>query len=46
MRISPDEILYHHPSISLADIYAALAYYHDRQEEIRQKIAVDVEFAR
>jgi len=45
MGMSPDEILYHHPSISLADVYAALAYYHDRQEEIRQQIAVDEEFA-
>ncbi|MBC1237171.1 DUF433 domain-containing protein [Nostoc sp. 2RC] len=46
MGMSPDEILYHHPSISLADVYAALAYYQDRQEEIRQQIAVDEEFAR
>ncbi|WP_414572943.1 DUF433 domain-containing protein [Nostoc sp. CCY 9925] len=46
MGMSPDEILYHHPSISLADVYAALAYYHERQEEIRQQIAVDEEFAR
>ncbi|MEA5565923.1 DUF433 domain-containing protein [Anabaena sp. UHCC 0399] len=45
MGMSPDEILYHHPSISLADVYAALAYYHDHQEEIRQQIAADEEFA-
>jgi len=46
MGMSPDEILYHYPSISLADIYAALAYYHDNREEIRQQIAADEEFTR
>lgn len=35
MGMSPDEIIYHHPSITLADVYAALTYYHDHQEEIR-----------
>ncbi|MEH2027176.1 DUF433 domain-containing protein [Nostoc sp.] len=25
--LSPDEIIYHYPSITLADVYAALAYY-------------------
>lgn len=38
MGMSPDEILYHHPSISLSDVYAALAYYYDHQQEIRQDI--------
>ncbi len=38
MGMSPDEIIYHHPSITLADVYAALTYYHDRREEIRQQI--------
>ncbi|MEH1826408.1 MAG: DUF433 domain-containing protein [Nostoc sp.] len=37
--LSPDEIVDHYPSISLADVYAALAYYHDHQDEIRQEIA-------
>lgn len=46
MGMSPDEILYHYPSISLADVYAALAYYHDNREEVRQQIAADKEFAR
>ncbi|MDJ0691375.1 MAG: DUF433 domain-containing protein [Xenococcaceae cyanobacterium MO_188.B32] len=42
MGMSPDEIIYHHPTISLADVYAALTYYHDHREEIRQQIkAVD-----
>lgn len=37
-EISPDEILYHYPSITLSDVYAALAYHHDHREEIRQQI--------
>ncbi len=38
MLMSPDEIVYHHPTISLADVYAALSYYHDHRAEIRQQI--------
>ena len=39
MGMSPDEILYHYPSITLSDVYAALAYYHDHREEIRKQIS-------
>ncbi|MEA5618571.1 DUF433 domain-containing protein [Cronbergia sp. UHCC 0137] len=39
MGMSPDEILYHHPTITLSDIYAAVEYYYDHQEEIRQQIS-------
>ncbi|MEG5035626.1 DUF433 domain-containing protein [Microcoleus sp. AT3-D2] len=46
MGMSPDEILYHYPSITLSDIYAALAYYHDRRDEIRSAIEAHAEFAR
>jgi len=46
MGISPDEIVYRYPSITLADIYAALAYYHDCRQEIRQQIREDEVFAR
>jgi uncharacterized protein (DUF433 family) len=45
MGMSPDEILHHYPSITLSDIYAALAYYHDNREAIRQQIDEDEEFA-
>ncbi len=38
MGLSADEILYHYPSITLGDVYAALAYYYDHLEEIRQDI--------
>lgn len=46
MGMSPDEILYHYPSITLADVYAALAYYHDHREEVRRQIREDEAFAR
>lgn len=46
MGLSPDEIVYHYPSITLADVYAALAYYHDHREEIRQQIREDELFVR
>lgn len=34
----PEEIVYHYPTITLADVHAALAYYYDNIEEIRQYI--------
>ena len=33
--MSPDEIVSEYPTIALSDVHAALAYYHDHQEEIR-----------
>jgi uncharacterized protein (DUF433 family) len=45
LNMSPDEIVYHHPSITLADIHAALAYYYDHLEEIRQQIRESETFA-
>ncbi|MBW4632392.1 MAG: DUF433 domain-containing protein [Iphinoe sp. HA4291-MV1] len=46
LGLSPDEIVSQYPSITLADVYAALAYYHDHLEEIRQEIREDEEFAK
>lgn len=46
MGMSPDEIVSQHPGITLADVYAALAYYHDHLEEIRTSIKEDEEFAK
>ena len=46
MGMSPDEIVSQYPSITLSDVYAALAYYHDHLEEIRRHIQEDEEFAR
>ena len=46
MGMSPDEIVSQYPSITLSDVYTALAYYHDRLEEIRKQIQEDEAFAR
>ena len=45
MGMSADEIVYHHPSITLANVYAALSYYYDNLEEIRQNIRDSEAFA-
>src|SRR5882672_7668367 len=39
MGMSPDEIVLHYPSITQADVYAALAYYHDHMDEILKQMA-------
>jgi uncharacterized protein (DUF433 family) len=36
--MSPDEIVSAYPTITLSDVYAALAYYHDHQAEIDSHI--------
>ncbi len=41
---SPDQIVAEFPQISLADVYAALAYYHDHREEIDRQIREDDQF--
>jgi uncharacterized protein (DUF433 family) len=46
MGMSPDEIVSQYPTITLADVYAALAYYHDHMQEIQQQIDEDEAFAR
>jgi hypothetical protein len=38
---SPDEIVSAYPQLSLAKVYAALAYYHDHREDIRRDMAED-----
>ncbi|NJP09664.1 MAG: DUF433 domain-containing protein [Leptolyngbyaceae cyanobacterium RU_5_1] len=45
LGMSPDEIVYHYPSITLADVHAALVYYYDHLEEIRQMIHESEMFA-
>ena len=45
LGLSPDEIVLHYPMITLADVYAALTYYHDHVSEIRQQIQADEAFA-
>lgn len=41
MRMSPDEIVHDFPQLTLADVYAALAYYHDHREEISADMQAD-----
>ena len=41
LGMSPEEIIARCPGLGLADVYAALAYYHDHAEEIRGHIAED-----
>jgi uncharacterized protein (DUF433 family) len=45
MGWSADEIIYHYPSLTLADVYAALAYYYDNLAEIREEIHETEKFA-
>ncbi|GAA6623184.1 DUF433 domain-containing protein [Scytonema sp. NUACC26] len=45
LGLSPDEIVSQYPSITLADVYAALAYYHDHLEEIRRQVQEDEDLA-
>lgn len=40
--MSADEIASGYPQITLADVYAALAYYHDHREEILQQVRDEV----
>ncbi len=39
--LSPDEIVSHIPSLTLADVHAALAYYFDHREEIQEEIRAE-----
>ena len=41
---SPDQIVADFPQLSLADVYAALAYYHDHREEIDRQVRQDDQF--
>ncbi len=42
--ISPDEIVAGYPQITLADVHAALAYYHANRDEIQRQMREDEEF--
>ena len=43
--MSPDEIASTYPGVTIADVYAALAYFHDHRDEIRARIEADEQFA-
>jgi uncharacterized protein (DUF433 family) len=42
---SADEIVSNFPQITLAQVHAALSYYHDHREEIHRQIKADEDFA-
>jgi uncharacterized protein (DUF433 family) len=44
--LSADEIVADFPQITLADVYAALTYYYDHREEIRQAMKEDEDLVR
>jgi uncharacterized protein (DUF433 family) len=44
-RMSPFEIVHEFPTITIADVYAALAYYWDNRGDIEVKMAQDERFA-
>src|SRR3954447_6831193 len=44
--LCPEEIVYQYPSITLADVHAALAYYFDNPEEIKEEFRKDEEWAK
>lgn len=46
MGMSVDEIVSRYPFITLADVYAALVYYHDNFAEIRQQMQESEIFVR
>lgn len=46
MGQTPEQIVEQHPGVTLGDVYAALAYYHDHKEEIDADIHAGEEFAR
>jgi uncharacterized protein (DUF433 family) len=39
LGMSTDEIVHNYPTITLADVYATLAYYWDNRDDIEQAIA-------
>jgi len=45
LGLTADEIVSAFPTLTLGDVYAALAYYFDHREEIEQRIQADHDFA-
>lgn len=43
MGMNPDEIAATYPHLTLADVYAALSYYHDHRDQIRAHLREDEE---
>jgi uncharacterized protein (DUF433 family) len=45
MGMTPDEIVFEYPTITLSDVHAALAYYFDHRDELDREILESEEFA-
>ena len=43
--MTPDQIVSHIPTITLADVHSALAYYFDHVQEIQDEIRADRQYA-
>src|SRR5947208_9549473 len=43
--MTPDEIVSHIPTITLADVHTALAYYFDHEQEIQEEMRADRAYA-
>jgi uncharacterized protein (DUF433 family) len=46
MGMSPDEIVHDYPTLTLADVHAALAYYWDHRDEVERTIAEEHAFSK
>lgn len=46
LGLSPDEIVSQFPQITLSDVYAALAFYHDNRDSIRRDMEQDEKVVR
>ena len=42
---TPEEIVTDFPQLSLADVHAGIAYYHDHKDEIEADVATEKDFA-
>jgi hypothetical protein len=40
---SPEEMVHQYPHLRLAEVYSALAYYHDHREEVDSEIRAEQE---
>ena len=45
LGLTPDEIISAYPSLTLADVHAALAYYFDHQDEVQKDLSQDRQLA-
>jgi uncharacterized protein (DUF433 family) len=41
--LGPEEIVRHYPYLTLAEVHAAMTYYHDHQQEIDAEIQTELE---